>query len=761
PVTTEEKAQKKNDVKAKSFRRLHNDLDDLYKNFKIVEQEAKVTATSSSSSSSQNMAFVSSPSSTNEVNTAYGVSTANIQVSPASTQVSNPTSTKFSTANLRALAESMEDKKEFFRKLVKDHYQWNGTTARYDQSKVECFNCHKMGHFARECRRPRNQDNMNRNQDNSRRTVNVEETSSKAMISEITDKSRKGVGFVSYNVVLPPHTGLYLPPKFDLSYSGLEEFQQPEFEGYGPKTSKSVSEDISNEVIHQKEEQGCVDMECCKKGIKREFSVARTPIGKMDSRRRNRKLIEAARIMLANSKLPTTFRAEAVNTACYVQNKEMDQGTEESIGTGHSSKETGSSQDYILMPLWKDGLLFDSSLKNAKKSENNTQGVNTVGPSINTEPDMFSLGDNATAIHADFFGDETEVDMINITTTYPVPSTLNTRIHKYHSLDHVLIEEEVYVCQPPGFEDPEFPDRVYKVEKALYGLPSTPRAWGLQVTQKDDGIFISQDKYVDEILKKFGFSTVKIASTPGREGWGVCRSEFKSIAQGMQRAKEFWKHYSDMTNPGVMEFRTGNSQQEVVNFFMKQIDFMAMARMHTIVVNLTNPITDEAANEEHVPIHSNDPLLSGEDRLKLNELLELCTKLSKRVLDLENTKTSQAAEITKLKERVKKLEKRNKSRTLGLKRLRKVSRTARIESSKDEGLGAQEDASKQGRKIADLDADVEVTLVDEAQGRFDDNLMFDTGVFDEQEVEVEKVVSIAEVTTGSATTTTVDELTLA
>ncbi|GKD69663.1 putative ribonuclease H-like domain-containing protein, partial [Tanacetum coccineum] len=64
----------------------------------------------------------------------------------------------------------------------------------------------------------------------------------------ITDKSRKGVGFVSYNVVLPPHTGLYLPPKFDLSYSGLEEFQQPEFEGYGPKTSKSVSEDISNEV---------------------------------------------------------------------------------------------------------------------------------------------------------------------------------------------------------------------------------------------------------------------------------------------------------------------------------------------------------------------------------------------------------------------------------------------------------------------------------------------------------------------------------
>ncbi|GKF29385.1 hypothetical protein Tco_0095727, partial [Tanacetum coccineum] len=172
------------------------------------------------------------------------------------------------------------------------------------------------------------------------------------------------------------------------------------------------------------------------------------------------------------------------------------------------------------------------------------------------------------------------------------------------------------------------------------------------------------------------------------------------------------------------------------------------------------PITDEAANEEHVPIHSNDPLLSGEDRLKLNELMELCTNFSQRVLDLENTKTSQAAEITKLKEKVKKLERRNKSRTPGLKRLRKVGRTVRIESSKDEGLDAQEDASKQGKRIADLDADVEVILVDEAQERNDDNSMFDTRVFDEKEVEVEKVVSTAEVTTISATTT-VDELTLA
>nr|GEX95820.1 hypothetical protein [Tanacetum cinerariifolium] len=123
------------------------------------------------------------------------------------------------------------------------------------------------------------------------------------------------------------------------------------------------------------------------------------------------------------------------------------------------------------------------------------------------------------------------------------------------------IEEEVYVCQPPGFEDPDHPDKVYKVVKALYALYPAPRAWyetlatyllenddiifgatnkdlcrsfeklmkdkfqmssmgeltfflGLQVKQKKDGIFISQDKYVAEILRKFWLTEGKLASTP-------------------------------------------------------------------------------------------------------------------------------------------------------------------------------------------------------------------------------------------------------
>ncbi|GJU45506.1 ribonuclease H-like domain-containing protein [Tanacetum coccineum] len=60
---------------------------------------------------------------------------------------------------------------------------------------------------------------------------------------------------------------------------------------------------------------------CEMKGIKREFSVARTPQQNGVAERKNRTLIEAARTMLVDSKLPTTFWAEAVNTACYVLNR--------------------------------------------------------------------------------------------------------------------------------------------------------------------------------------------------------------------------------------------------------------------------------------------------------------------------------------------------------------------------------------------------------------------------------------------------------
>nr|GFA49700.1 hypothetical protein [Tanacetum cinerariifolium] len=76
--------------------------------------------------------------------------------------------------------------------------------------------------------------------------------------------------------------------------------------------------------------------------------------------------------------------------------------------------------------------------------------------------------------------------------------------------------------------------------------------------------------------------------------------------------------------------------------------------------------------EKHIPIPSHDPLPSGADRMQLSELMEICTKLSDMVLSLEQIKTNQAAEIKKLKKRVKKLEGKKKKRTHGLKKLYKV-----------------------------------------------------------------------------------------
>ncbi|GJR57860.1 putative ribonuclease H-like domain-containing protein [Tanacetum coccineum] len=361
---------------------------------------------------------------------------------------------------------------------------------------------------------------------------------------------------------------------------------------------------------------------CREKGIKREYSVARTPQQNGVAERRNMTLIEAARTMLADSKLPTTFWAEAVSTACYALSfmrpfgchvtilntldslGKFDGKSDEGFFIGYSLsskafkvkfsnvfagtvKET--SNKCIVMPIWKDTSYFDSPTENvdngepktaddAQKQDENglnnkndeqerfandssSKDVTDVGQQVNTA----SLDVNTGSIELNVVGpsvstassnekdntkEEPKVDLGNITNSYIVPNTPNTRIHKDHPIDNMIgeieptsitkalsdsswveamqeellqfklqqvilvdlpngkkangtkwvfrnkkdekgivirnkasaflygtIEEEVYVTQPPRFKDPDHPDKVYKVVKALYGLHQAPRAW--------------------------------------------------------------------------------------------------------------------------------------------------------------------------------------------------------------------------------------------------------------------------------------------
>ncbi|GKA60177.1 putative ribonuclease H-like domain-containing protein [Tanacetum coccineum] len=570
-VTTEEKVQKKNDVKARSmllmtllnvnlmtfnqykddqtlfadiqtrfggFRRLNKpdldtmSFDDLYNNFKIVEQEVKRTA--SSSSSSQNMAFVSSPSSTNKVNTAYEVSTANTQVSPASTQVS--------TASTQDLEQIHKDD------IEEMDLKWQLALLRM---------------------RTRS----------SRRTVNIEETSSKAMVAI------DGAGFDwSYMVDNEVPSNMAL-----MAFSDSEEFQQPEFKGYGPQTSKSVSVNISNEVKESPDaplvKELVSDDKLEKKTVfptvaKIEFvkakpqeklvrkpvkpkpvntarpnltvvNVVRTnqtsrnlmddmlPLGeepkdkKLLVKELLKLLADESQVLLKAPRKNNLYSVDMRNIVpkeCltylvakatldesmlwhrrlgHVNFKTINQLVKENLVRGLPSKRFENDQTCVAFlkgkqhkascdgPKWLfdidvltklmnyvpvvvgtnsndlvDGSLFDSSSKNSsndkpqpssdagkkydegvnkesrindqERPEKSTQDINTAGPSINTASTNINIVSPIVttapleATHADFFGDETEVDMSNITTTYPVPSTLNTRVHKDHSLDHVI-----------------------------------------------------------------------------------------------------------------------------------------------------------------------------------------------------------------------------------------------------------------------------------------------------------------------------------
>nr|GEX89435.1 putative ribonuclease H-like domain-containing protein [Tanacetum cinerariifolium] len=375
------------------------------------------------------------------------------------------------------------------------------------------------------------------------------------------------------------------------------------------------------------------------KGIKREFSVARTPQQNGVAERKNRNLIEAARTMLADSLLPIPFWAEVVNTACYVQNRVLvtkphnktpyelllsrtpsirfmrpfgcpvtilntldpqgkfdgkaDEGFLVRYSVSSKAFRVFDSRTRIVQetlhinflenqpniagsgPTWLfdiDTLTHTNSVNVARtpvtvvelNSSNSTNNFNAIGLFNTAVSPTFEIDDEEdVGADADFFNLKTSI------TVSPIPTT---RVHKDHPATQIIgdlssspqtrsmermvkkqggltqindedfhtcmlgtIKEEVYVCQPLGFEDSDYPDKVY-VDDIIFGSTKNELCklferlikdkfqmssmgeltffLGLQVKQKDDGIFISQDKYVAEILRKFGLTDGKSASTP-------------------------------------------------------------------------------------------------------------------------------------------------------------------------------------------------------------------------------------------------------
>ncbi|GJR85773.1 putative reverse transcriptase domain-containing protein [Tanacetum coccineum] len=320
---------------------------------------------------------------------------------------------------------------------------------------------------------------------------------------------------------------------------------------------------------------------CKMKGILRQFSVARTPRQNGVAERRNMILIEAARTMLADSKLPTTFWAEAVNTACY----KVDEDPRKDSESNDQEKE--------------DNVNITNNVNAASTNEVNTVGGRT-SIALPDDLNMPALEDYSIFdFTRDDEDDGVEADMNNLDTTIQVSPIPTIRIHKDHPLDqknpkrnkkdekgivirnkarlvaqgytqkqgidydevfslvarieairlflayasfkdfmvyqmdvksaflHGKIEEEVYVCQPLGFEDLYFSDRVYKVEKALYGLHQAPRAWyetlstymldnGFQRGKIDKTLFIKRhkDEFYGRTYILLGITKVKTASTP-------------------------------------------------------------------------------------------------------------------------------------------------------------------------------------------------------------------------------------------------------
>nr|GEU64723.1 hypothetical protein [Tanacetum cinerariifolium] len=419
-----------------------------------------------------------------------------------------------------ALMSMRADK--FWKKTGKKISIQGSDVAGFDKSKVECFNCHKMVNFARECRAPKNQERGRR--DTYRQGSKAKEQTPKALMA---------IDGVGYNAVPPPYTGNFLPPKPDLS--GLEEFENE------PIVTEPT---VKKPAVKISEAKASADKP---KEERKNFSpplIEDWISDSEDEAKKNKVNVVGAK---TNNELPFDLEMptlEDISTFNFSSDHEDDveKADINNIDITIQFSPTLTTRIHKDHPL--DQVIGD--LHSTTQTRNMSKNLEDHG-FVTTIHQRTNHKDLQNYLFACFYHKKNPKEGIDYDEVFtPVARIEAIRLFlAYASFkDFVVyqmdiksaflygkIKEEVYICQPPGFEDPDFLDKVYKVKKTLYRLHQAPRAWhkddillvqvyvddiifGLQVKQKQDRIFISEDKYVAEILRKYGFSEVKNASTP-------------------------------------------------------------------------------------------------------------------------------------------------------------------------------------------------------------------------------------------------------